>query len=291
MADDDGAIPPDVWTLIAEFTRSKRSISRLGQVCHAARDGVTKTTRPWRVLEKKYRIQQSPEPTRARENVIRYVKDQEALKHDLAHITFSRERVLSREGTRLRLKDLEESLYDVAMKGRHFYDVYMKALTVPATGFFNGFHLPPDFGRGVSQQMTMTSMCAGYAAVCKSMNILVLVRADEDDDTSRSLRDTNTVFECIEDLLGYWNGSPGEGLPMPDWVVSTRRFHGEGEDDTGQLLRLRNSSTIFVCSMADPPPLRQTFDGIVVCAKYLGVPPEWLCVPGYPLPKYRVHFR
>ena len=288
------ALPPDVWAKIAVFTRNTRSISRIGQVCRASRDGVTKSTKLWRALEKEHKIQPSIDPARARENVIECMKERVVKRHAIARV--NRDRL---HGTEYLRMHLEYALNSVNLDIDLYRDFATALLVKPATWRFRKAYLQPGImGHDdtiMSPQMIMTSLCASYAAVCKSMAVLVLVR---DDEGTRSGNDCSCVEVHIEMMLKAFTCDSADGLPAQDWIVATNWSDGE---NGGTEFRLRNSSTIFVCSMDGPPPLQHTFDGVVVCSPCLevtsnyvlapvDVTPQWMRAPDYPLPKYRVHF-
>ncbi len=289
MTDEATSLPPKVWAKIATYTFSKSGILCINQVCRASHDGITNTTGPWRVLEKKYGILQNENPVSAREHVIEYVKIRNALKRELSEFSSPNKE------TRL-TKMLQNPLERMGRADPSTYYQMMTALCseLPPSSFFAKFHLEPS--SELSEQIAMASLCAVYAAVCKTRNILVLVRADDIDDDMMSSYDTVTALKCMCDLLTRDVAKHVEPplvstlaifrtIPRDDIVSSSR------EAECASKIILHNASTISLHSMVEyPPPKDKEFDGIVVCAKYLGLPPDWMLAPDYPLPKYRVHF-
>lgn len=289
MADDGAtaAISPELWAEIASRTRDMSSISRIGQTCKASFKGVMESPVLWESLEK-YGIKKSANAAEARENFAEYTKeclrlrlarkrayanDRDVLKRELSEFGACREQ--PRLG-----KPLQQALQTVGKIPDKYHEGLTALCREPHTDFFSEFQLRPGLSSRVSPQMAMASVCAVYAAVCKTMEILVLVRANGADDDAKTLSDIFAMDKCIRDLLpAKWRDAPTM------FKISARTGILCGTNTI-----LRNSSRICLWSMTDPSPLHEKFDGIIVCAKYLRGLPECMRAPGYALPKFRVHF-
>ncbi len=297
------AFPPEVWAVVAAFTRSKRSISRIGRVCKKSHKGVTKSVHPWRALERKYGIQPAEDPERARENTMRYVKERRLVKRGLEN--FAHTGHLVDRAPRLRPTGLRfwERRLHYLKRDPDFYHVFLTALldkpvvdTVPTREQAELTNVCDQIGKplretplvlqtprtlrggGAQPEMDMTMLCAVYTAVCKpGTNILVLYTKDYNMYAMRMRIDT---------FLQGFDGASVEGLPPPNWVRHTERLENS---KYGAWMHLRNSSSIILCSTDDPLPRVLQFDGVI--GPGTGIRPlVWLLEPTFPFPKHYVDF-
>ncbi len=299
MADEVVPLPPDVWAVIAAFTRSKGDIVRIGLLCKASHDGVTKQAHPWRMLERKYGIQPAEEPERARENTIKYVKERQLVKHGLERFAFTGElradRVLRSANANLYFW---ERVLAYVKSDPLFYHSCLTALfdkpdTAPTRELLCDvpekpvdreplvLQPPPAFrGANVLPERDMAMLCAVYTAVRKpGSNILLLHERDVD------------LWMRIEKFLEALDGDIVQGLPSPKWVVySVNLDNSNNEAVVGTWIQLRNSSSIIVCSTEDPPPRGPEFAGIISSAIRVGRQNHWIIAPGFRPPEHCVHF-
>ena len=308
MADDAVVpLPPEVWEKIAVFTRSKRSISCIGQLCHASHDGVTKSTRPWRAVEKKYGIRLVTDPARSRENTMKYVKERRVVKRSLESFARTGELVdgeLPSSGT----LSFWEGTFDYVKRDPDFYHACLMALfdkpvvdTVASReltemrsrcqllgtpAVIEGalvLHTPHTFphGRMHTPERDMAMLCAAYTAVCKpGVNLLLF---HEDDPMS------GMMFR-FRMFLAAFDEQVVDGLALPNWVVHTQHLDGVDGVGNGWRIHLQNSSTILMCAVSELPPLDVQFDGIISCTPHAELPTAWMLAIEYQLPKHCVNF-
>ena len=293
---DNVPLPPEVWARIATHTRSERGISHVSQVCRASYQGVTESPRPWRMLEKKYGVQRCEDATRVREAFLRFAEDRKMVKDRF--MTFADPDKDGSPPLDLVCVCLGVVIMSDVFSDRDMYNASLAALQRDGSdkAFFRQVEVPCwsvmlAGNDTLSPRVVMGCLCAAYAAVCTSMAILLVVR---DESSEINFGDTPPrVLDCLGRFLEKFPDK--DGALVPDWLVGYTMRSGNDEGDNGIRLDMRNSSTIFVCSMADPLPLLGPYDGIVVCAKH-DATFEWMDKTSDSgelepwLPKHRVHF-
>ena len=288
--EDNVPLPPEVWARIATHTRSERGISLTGQLCRASRQGVTKSPRPWRMLEKKYGVQRCEDPTRVREAFLRFAEERGMFKDRL--LTFA-----DPDNDGLPPYGLEwcalEGVMGHVRADRDTYHASVTALLCDEVDktFFRNVEVPVQGAVNLAPRTIMGCLCAAYAAVHTSMAVLLVVNYEPGESINGAI--PLNVAYGLQTLLK--NFDDRDGVPVPKWVVGRTILNGEAGEGKGIRLHMRNSSSVVVCSMLNPLPLLGPYDGIVVCAKH-DATFEWLDKTSDSgelepwLPKHRVHF-
>ena len=317
MADYDGGVPlpPDVWAKIAGFTRSRRGIARVSQLCRASHDGVTKSARPWRALEKKYGIRLVDQKSLARQNAMKYATERAVVKRGFENLALTGNLIAMESGGPRRPRGgtlgYWESSLRFVMRDPDFYHAGLTAL----------LHKNPDEPSGVRQIMydairaalvartadgidyrelfcelqtpakflggterpegSMAMICAAYTAVRKSGVTLLILHE----------RDSGLMMD-LERLLTMFNEDVVDGLAMPNWVVHTADPGSFHNNITREIMHLRNSSSIFLCHMESIPPLGLQFDGVIACnIRVTDLSAEWTqALQDFAPSERRVHF-
>ncbi len=287
---DTVSILPELWAKIATFTRSKRGISNTGQICRASRQGVAKSHRPWRTLEKKYGIQRCEDPTQVRETTIRFLEEQEVVKHRF--LDFASPPATEAPPRPIFLLILE-GIMDNVMTDRDVYHTCLAALQRDDSTdvFFRSIKVPSPRTRSSSvgtltARALMGCLCAAYAAVCMPMAILLVIKDEPHEYIS-----VDTPAEALNCLRIFLENFTNKDEDLaPDWLVGWDSIHDDITKGVSVLLRLRNSSTIFVTSMDDTFPALWKYDGIVVCEQSNG--PNMFIISQLHLvtTRHRVHF-
>ncbi len=274
----------DVWAAIAVRTRGTRTALRLGQVCHASREGVTKKAPGlWHTLATKHGIAQSG-VTATRFRVGEYLKKRESMKREL--LGFGGAPGI----TRLSDKGLEQVLRDVEryMRGGVLYQTAATALmqseaepsALMLAAARSASHILtvalPKWEAGVSVQVAMAAVCAAYAAVCKPTRVLVVTRPTAPSGTFATLSSSAIcdMMDCLEDLLNGTTANGGFIVP-PDKAASRT-------DGMPLELRLCNSSMIIVQSTFNEE-YPYEFDAVVMARVPDGHMPTWMMRHGLPL--------